>query len=289
MAIDPAVAVGADLGEQTFAWAVDDVLLYHLALGAGHDPTDAAELGYVTDGPALGVLPSFGLLAPTFRLFDPPTLSLPGVEVDLTDVLYGGQELVVHRPLPARCRARVCARIARVYDKKSAAVVVVEADASGEDGGPLFSARATLFARGQGGFDGERGPSARPGPAPSARPDLDVDVPTLPQQALWYRLCGDRNPLHSDPAFARAAGYPRPVLHGLCTYGMTLKALVDGLLGGDTDEVGGFRARFSGVVYPGETLRVRAWRRAGEWDVATTVRERDAPPALADGVLVTAR
>jgi acyl dehydratase len=280
--IDPAVAIGAELPEQAFAWTADDVLLYHLALGAGGDPTDAGELRLATEND-LRVLPTFALVAPAFNMFEPPAVRLPGIDLDLGSVLFGGQELVVHRPLPTEGRATLRARVVDVHDKGSAAVVVHECEGVGEGGEPLFTTRSSLFARGAGGFGGERGASARVA-VPETEPDLDVTSPTLPQQSLLYRLCGDRNPLHSDPEFAVAAGFDRPILHGLCSYGMVCKALVDDLLDGDPTQVARFSARFAGVVYPGETLRTRAWRRDGDWVVATTVVERDDAPVIADSV-----
>ena len=282
MPIDPVVAIGAELPQQSFAWTEDDVLLYHVALGAGADPTDVGELRLATETD-LRVLPTFALVAPTFNMFEPPAVRLPGIDLDLASVLFGGQELVVHRPLPTHGRATMRARIADVHDKGSAAVIVHECEGVGDDGEPLFTSRSSLFARGAGGFGGERGSSARVA-VPETKPDVDVTTPTLPQQAWLYRLCGDRNPLHSDPGFAAAAGFARPILHGLCSYGMVCKALVDHLLDGDPMPVLSFSARFAGVVYPGETLRTRAWRRERVWVVSTTVVERDDAPVIADSV-----
>ena len=285
MPIDPSVAIGADLPEQPFSWTASDVLLYHLALGAGHDPTDGGELRYASETD-LQVLPTFALVAPTFHVYEPPSVSFPGVDIELEKVLHGGQELVVHRPLPTDGKAMLRSRIADVYDKGSAAVVIQESEAVDETGQPLYTTRSSIFARGEGGFGGQRGPSARV-EMPDRRPDVEVLAPTLPQQALWYRLCGDRNPLHSDPEIARAAGFPRPILHGLCSYGMVCKALVDALLDGDASRVGRYSTRFSGVVFPGETLRVRAWRRDADWVVSTTAVERDDAPVLADCVFAS--
>jgi acyl dehydratase len=279
--IDPAVAIGAELPEQSFAWTEDDVLLYHLALGAGAGNTETRELRLATEK-GLRVLPTFALVAPAFNMFEPPAVRLPGIDLDLASVLFGGQELVVHRPLPVEGRATLRARVADVQDKGSAAVVVHECEGVGDDGEPLFTTRSSLFAHGAGGFGGERGSAARV-VVPETEPDLDVTTPTLPQQALLYRLCGDRNPLHSDPEFAATAGFDRPILHGLCSYGMACKTLVDHLLDGDPTPVASFSARFAGVVYPGETLRTRAWRRERDWAVSTTVVERDAP-VIADSV-----
>jgi acyl dehydratase len=284
--IDPSVAVGADLPEQPFVWNAGDVLLYHLSLGAGHDPMSPSELRYTTEKD-LQVLPTFALVAPTFHQFEPPAVSFPGIDVDLSKVLHGGQELEVHRPLPTEGKATLRSRIADVYDKGSAAVIIQESEAVDECGRGLFTTRSSIFARGEGGFGGERGPSAKV-ELPDTEPDLEVQASTLPQQALWYRLCGDRNPLHSDPEFAAAAGFPRPILHGLCSYGIVCKALVDGLLDGDTSRVARFSTRFAGVVFPGETLRTRAWRRDSDWVVRTTAVERDDAPVLADTVFAPA-
>jgi acyl dehydratase len=280
--IDPAVAIGAELPEQSFAWTEDDVLLYHLALGAGAGNTEPRELRLATEK-GLRVLPTFALVAPAFNMFEPPAVRLPGIDLDLASVLFGGQELVVHRPLPVEGRATLRARVADVHDKGSAAVVVHECEGVGDDGEPLFTTRSSLFARGAGGFGGERGSAARVA-VPDTEPGLDVTTPTLPQQALLYRLCGDRNPLHSDPEFAATAGFDRPILHGLCSYGMACKTMVDHLLDGDPTQVASFSARFAGVVYPGETLRTRAWRRERDWVVSTTVVERDDAPVIADSV-----
>jgi acyl dehydratase len=280
--IDPSVAIGADLPEQPFTWNAGDVMLYHLALGAGHDPMSAAELRYATEK-ELQVLPTFALVAPTFHTFEPPSVSFPGIDVDLAKVLHGGQELVVHRPLPTEGKATLRSRIADVYDKGSAAVIIQESEAVDETGRALYTTRSSIFARGEGGFGGERGPSAKV-ETPETEPDVEVRTPTLPQQALWYRLCGDRNPLHSDPEFAAAAGFPRPILHGLCSYGIVCKALVDALLDGDAGRVARFSTRFAGVVFPGETLRTRAWRLDDDWVVSTTAVERDDAPVLADTV-----
>jgi len=140
-------------------------------------------------------------------------------------------------------------------------------------GDPLYTTRSTIFARGEGGFGGERGPSVRI-VMPEREPDFVVDTPTLPQQALLYRLCGDRNPLHSDPAFAGKAGFPRPILHGLCTYGIVCKAVTDRVLDGDVTRVAGFSTRFAGVVYPGETLRTSVWQEDKRLLVSTSVADR---------------
>ncbi|MDX3193584.1 MaoC/PaaZ C-terminal domain-containing protein [Streptomyces sp. MN03-5084-2B] len=280
MPIDPAVAIGAEIGEVSFAWTSSDVLLYHLALGAGPD-----ELRYTYEQD-LVVLPTFATVAANLRVFDPPAVSFPGVEIDLAKVLHGKQEITLHQPIPTSGKAVARSRIADVFDKGKAAVVVQEVSVTSSSGDPLWTARSSIFARGEGGFGGSRGPSDRVS-FPSREPDFVFETPTLPQQALLYRLCGDRNPLHADPAFARAAGFDQPILHGLCTYGIVARVLVNELLDGDPARVASFAAKFAGVVFPGETLRIRVWRSGAEFLVTTSAVERDDAPVLADTVLVS--
>ncbi|MGH3716082.1 MAG: MaoC/PaaZ C-terminal domain-containing protein [Micromonosporaceae bacterium] len=286
MPIDPTAAVGAALPAREATWTSSDVLLYHLALGAGGDPVSPGELRYAYESD-LHVLPTFAVVAPSLRETAPPSLDLPGIDIDLRKVLHGGQEVVLHRPLPTDAKAVAQTTIADVYDKGKAAVIVQETALTSQDGEPLATMRSQVFVRGEGGFGGDRGPSDRV-ELPDRAPDAELLTHTLPQQALWYRLCGDRNPLHVDPGFAAAAGFDRPILHGLCTYGMVCKAVVDGVLDGDVAAVAGFRVRFAGVVIPGETLRTRVWREDGQLLLTTGVVERDDAPALADGVLTVA-
>ncbi|MCP2254703.1 Acyl dehydratase [Prauserella aidingensis] len=286
MPIDPDRAIGADLGETTFAWTASDVLLYHLALGAGAPPTDPRELRYATESD-LRVLPTFATVAATVRATEPPEVRFPGIDIDLAKVVHGTQQVVAHRPFPVSGTATARGRIADVLDKGKAAVIVQETEVTDEAGDPLWTARSSIFARGEGGFGGRRGTSGRL-PAPDREPDLVVDVPTLPQQALLYRLCGDRNPLHSDPEFARAAGFDAPILHGLCTYGVVAKAVTDAALDGEPTAVGSWSATFAGIAVPGETLRVRIWRDADRLLVTATSLDRDEAPVLSDAVLTPA-
>lgn len=283
MPIDPQVAIGAVLPEVEFSWTAADVLLYHLGLGAGAAPTDQGELRYVLED-RLQVLPTFGVVAPNLRTFEPPAVRFPGIEIDLARVLHGTQSITVHRPIPVSGKAVARSRIADVWDKGKAAVIVQESSVIDTDGAALWTTRSSIFARGEGGFGGARGPSEKV-EVPDRSPDLVVKTPVLPQQALLYRLCGDRNPLHADPEFAARAGFPRPILHGLCTYGMVCKAVVDGMLDGDVTRMSSFSARFAGVVFPGETLRTRVWSSGDRLIVTTSVVERDDAPVLGDSVV----
>jgi acyl dehydratase len=279
MPIDPEVAIGASLGETTFSWTPSDVLLYHLALGAGADPLSPLELRYATEQD-LQVLPTFGVIAANLRQTAAPAMSFPGVRIDLARVLHGQQEITVHRPLPTAATATAHARIADVYDKGKAAVIVQESTVTCGDE-PLYTTRSSIFARGEGGFGGARGPATSL-ELPGREPDLVLETPTLPQQALLYRLCGDRNPLHSDPSFASTAGFPRPILHGLCTYGIVCKAVTDAVLDGDVTRVASYSTRFAGVLFPGETLRTRVWQEDKRLLVTSSAVDRDDAPVLSD-------
>lgn len=287
MPIDPDVAVGASLADKSFSWASSDVLLYHLGIGAGARPgdnTDPAALRLTLDDEHLQVLPSFAVVAPTFHDDKPPFLDIPGCDLDLQKILHGSQEVVVHRPLPTAGSATLRTRVTDVWDKGKAAVIVQEGTATSSSGEELWTVRSSIFVRDEGGFGGDRGPSTRV-ELPARDADAESSYDVTPQQALLYRLCGDRNPLHADPEFARGAGFPAPILHGLCTYGITLREVTRLVLDSDATRVRGFSARFAGVVLPGDTIRVRVWDEDGRLLVSATVDDR---PVLADCVLTPA-
>ena len=218
MPIDPAVAIGARLQDRTFSWAESDVQLYQLALGATY-------LRHTLETHGLQALPSFGVVAPSFHETDPPPLDLPGCDINLAQVVHGSQSISVTGPLPTSGSATLRTRISDVWDKGKAAVIWQEGVASSDDGEELWTVRSSIFVRGEGGWGGDRGPSAK-FVAPERAPDHVVSYQTRSDQALLYRLNGDRNPLHSDPKFAAMGGFDTPILHGLCTYGFTGRALL---------------------------------------------------------------
>lgn len=286
MPIDLDVALGAQLEPVEFSWSSSDVQLYHLALGAGGDPMDERELRYLTDGTPQ-VLPTFSSVAATFHMTEPPKVSFPGVDIELSRVLHASEAVTVPAPLPPTGSGRAVTRVTDIWDKGKAAVLLNETTVTDPAGNLLWSTKRSIFARGEGGFGGERGPSTS-SDAPDRAPDFELDIPVLPQQALLYRLCGDRNPLHSDPGFAAGAGFPRPILHGLCTYGMTCKALVDTVLDGETARVGSYGARFAGVVFPGETIRAKVWHEADRFVGIVTAPGRDDEVVLSGVELIPA-
>ncbi|BBY26105.1 MaoC family dehydratase [Mycolicibacterium sediminis] len=282
MPIDVDVALAAEPATAEFSWTSSDVQLYHLGLGAGSDPMDPRELRYLTDDTPQ-VLPTFGNVAQSFHMTEAPTVRFPGIDIELSKVLHASESVTVPGPIPAAGTGVATTRFTDIWDKGKAAVIWSETTVTSPDGTPLWTQRRSIFARGEGGFGGERGPSGSQSSIDLSEraPDHDFTIAVSSQQALLYRMCGDRNPLHSDPGFAAAAGFPRPILHGLCTYGMTAKALTDLLLDGDTSRVGRYGARFAGVVFPGETLRVRAWEDGAGYQAVVTAPDRDDAVALA--------
>jgi acyl dehydratase len=276
MPIDVAKAVGAKLPPGGSSWSADDVILYHLGIGAGTGKgkvTDARELEYTYER-YLKVLPSFGVL---HAGSGPGGLgAVPGLSINYALVLHGEQSIAVHRPIPVAAKTETQSKVAAIYDKGRAALIVLEAETREQGGAPLFTNRFSIFARGEGGFGGDPGP--KPGnDAPSRAPDHVVESPTYPHQALLYRLNGDKNPLHCDPEFAKLGGFDTPILHGLCSYGVVCKAVVDTVLDGAVDRVAAYEARFTGVVYPGETIVTSMWRENGKIVLAAKTAERGSP------------
>lgn len=284
MPIDAEKALAAEPRTSRISWDHKDVQLYHLGIGAGARPgvadpaVDPGELRYTLES-RLQVLPTFATVAGAGTALAGGLLA-PGVDVDLAAVLHGGQSVRVHRPIPVKGSAVTTSKVAAVYDKVKAAVLVLRTEAA-DDEGPLWTSDSQIFVRGEGGFGGERGPSERMA-YPAVAGNHVVERPVRPDQALLYRLSGDWNPLHADPDFAAKAGFDRPILHGLCTYGMTLKAVTDTVLGGDVTRIRSCRARFTGVVFPGETLRIEMWTSPDQVRVEVRAVERDNAPVLGD-------
>ena len=263
MAINPD-AVGSASAPTESWWTSKDSLLYAVGIGAGTDdlafttenslnldqrvyPTQAVVLG-----DASGAFAKIGSFNPAM-------------------LVHGEQAITLHRELPIEGRALTTAEITAVWDKGSGAVVEVTSRSTTPDGLPLFDKVMSVFIRGEGGFGGRRGPSGPDNVAPSGTaPDAEVTLSTREDQALIYRLSGDRNPLHSDPGFAQLAGFDRPILHGLCTYGFTGRALLDRMCDGDPARFRSMEGRFSSPVFPGEDLTVRMWRSGNDAALFTT-------------------
>ncbi|MCG2623414.1 MaoC family dehydratase N-terminal domain-containing protein [Arthrobacter sp. I2-34] len=247
-------SVGRANGPHTLEWTERDTLLYAVSVGAGQDPL--AELALTTEnseGLAQQVLPSFGVVVGQQVLR--PDIG----DFDRSKLVHAEQHFELHRPLTASGALAVTARVGAIYDKGSGALVWTETTSvDAATGEPVMTARSASFIRGEGGFGGERGPAAA-WDAPARQPDVEVAMPVRPEQALLYRLNGDRNPLHSDPAFAARGGFDRPILHGMCTFGFTCRALV-AAAGGDPARLTAMGGRFSAPVWPGDTLTVQVWQ-----------------------------
>jgi len=249
-------AVGTVSEAVEHRWSSRDALLYALSVGAGASDPTGSELEFTTDntaGVTQRILPTFPVVVPTGRVvhhagrFDPAML------------VHGEEAVELHEPLPVEGHVASTTTLTGIYDKGSGAVITSETTAVAvASGRPLFTTRASAFVRGEGGFGGDRGPSDRAA-VPDRAPDHEVAYGTRPDQALLYRLNGDRNPLHSDPAFAARAGFPRPILHGLCTFGFTGRALLHALCGSDPSRFVSMAARFSRPVFPGDALTVAIW------------------------------
>ena len=251
-----------------------DVILYALGIGLGSDPVDSQQLRFVYEE-GLSVLPTF----PVVLGYPGGWLRDPNTGVDWKQVLHGEQELILHRPLPLRGDVVGRTAIEDIIDKgagKGALIYSKREVSDAATGELLCTLRSTTFCRGDGGFGGPTGPTRPPRPIPESPHDLTCELPTSPRAALIYRLSGDYNPLHIDPAVARVAGYPKPILHGLATYGIAGHALMKMLCGYDPSRLTRMDARFSAVVFPGETIRTEIWRTgSGKAAFRCRVLERD--------------
>jgi acyl dehydratase len=257
-------AVGSTSEPTTRSWNHKDALLYALGVGAGAlDPT-GFELEFTTENSAgveQRVLPTFATIVGQGGR----AMANLG-DIDFTQLVHGEQSIALHDVIPPSGEVTVTTTVTGMYDKGSGGLVVMESESvDTATGTPAFTTRTGLFIRGAGGFGGPRGPeddeesSLVAQPVPSREPDEQVSYTTRPDQALLYRLSGDRNPLHSDPSFAKMAGFDRPILHGLCTYGFTGRGLLHLVCGSDPGRFGVMRARFSRPTMPGDALTVSVW------------------------------
>ena len=232
------------------SWTSDDALRYAVGVGA-------SELAFATESSEGVVQQALPTMALALTHFTEPEQVFG--DVDKTLILHAEQSLVVHNPLPVTGSIEVRRQVTDIFDKGSDALVVSRVDAVDLDSGaPAFTAVSSAFLRGEGGFGGSRGSSSRAA-LPARSPDRRLEFATAENQALIYRLSGDRNPLHSDPVYAARGGLKRPILHGLCTYGITCRLLIAAFAAGDAHRVSGLSGRFTAPVVPGDVLVVEAW------------------------------
>jgi acyl dehydratase len=275
MAIDLS-SVGHRVSAHVKAYDWRDVSLYAQALGAGTD-----DLGYVLDNPAPKVLPTYGVIPAFAPVFE----AAKATRGDLVQLLHTAQRTELIKPLPAQGEMRTSATLRGIWDMKVGALMIVdtETEVNGE-----LSCRTSwqMLMRGEGGFGGERPPGGLRTRAPKDKaPDFEAEVPTSRSQALLYRLTGDINPIHSHPEVAKMAGFDRPILHGLCTYGVGGRMALKHLAGDDPARFKAFETKFSKVVMPGDTLIVRGYKleTPGQAAVTVTVKERG-EDAIANGL-----
>jgi acyl dehydratase len=238
-----------------FSWGDRETMLYALGIGLGADPMNEKELPYVfernlTAVPTMASVVAWG--------------AQPGrMDINFMMVVDGERTITFHKPMPGTGNITVESRVLGVWDKGAGKGAVISTETVLRDkasGDKLATLVGSLFARGDGGFGGPSEGQPEPHQVPKRAADMSVDIPTLPSQALIYRLSGDRNPLHADPEFAKMAGFPRPILHGMCTYGITCRAVLQTYANYDASKFKSHGARFSAPVFPGETITVDLWK-----------------------------
>jgi acyl dehydratase len=239
---------------QTYSWTSKDAIIYALGLGMAADPMDETELAFVYEKD-LRAVPTMAAV-----VGGAPVIGEAGINFLM--VVDGERKIEFHRPMATSGEVVASSRIVGAFDKGAGkgAVVVSETQLRDKAGQLWMTITGALFARGDGGFGGPSEGQPEPHPIPQRAPDATVDIPTRPDQALIYRMSGDRNPLHCDPAVAKAAGFPRPILHGLCTYGITCRAVLQTYADYDPTRFKSHQARFSSPVFPGETISVDLWK-----------------------------
>jgi acyl dehydratase len=272
MAVDYETLMALRVPDVTQRYTAKDTMLYALGIGMGADPLDEAQLRFVYEKDLRAV--------PTQAI----VLALPGMWVresglDYSRIVHGEQAAEFHAPIPPDGEVTGTLRIADVIDKgegKGALIYAERTLTETATGAKLATLRQTIFARGDGGIGGPAKPQPRVHAIPDRAPDGCMTLPTVPQQALIYRLSGDYNPLHAEPAMAQRVGFPRPILHGLATFGVAAHALLKAVCGYDPDRLASIAGRFTAPVFPGETFETDYWVDGGEVSFRTRVAGRDA-------------
>ncbi|WP_291297770.1 MaoC/PaaZ C-terminal domain-containing protein [Elioraea sp.] len=273
MPLDPDWLLRYPIPEVSETRTRKDTMLYALSIGLGHDPMDDWQRRFVTE-PKLLALPTMAVVLgyPGFWLGRPDT------GVDATRLVHGEQSIILHRPLPVEGAVIGRSRVTGLVDRGAGkgALLYSTREVFDGDGNALATLDSTTFLRGDGGFGGAAGPVKQPHPIPDRAPDATLSLGTRPEQALLYRLNGDLNPLHADPAVAAKAGFPRPILHGLCTMGVVGHALVRLCCAGAPERMRRLDLRFSAPVFPGETIVTEVWEEGpGRFAFTALVAERE--------------
>ncbi|HEU0036044.1 MAG TPA: SDR family NAD(P)-dependent oxidoreductase [Kofleriaceae bacterium] len=263
--IDVDAALGYKYPEFQSSYDERDVALYALGVGAAKDPTNEADLAlvYEMSGKGMKVLPSFGAV-PAINMvltMGKNGVTAPGLNFGIDRVLHGEQYTELKRPLPTHGKLTTKATVKNIYDKGKGAVVVTEFVTYDEGGDEIVKNEVATFVRGAGGWGGDRGPSADVNVPPDRAPDKMLEDKTSENQALLYRLSGDWNPLHADPGMAKAFGFQKPILHGMCTFGVATRHVISAFAPeGDPRYVKAIKVRFASTVLPGETIVTEMWK-----------------------------
>ncbi|MFI4976636.1 MAG: MaoC/PaaZ C-terminal domain-containing protein [Caulobacterales bacterium] len=269
---------------RTFTYGDKDVMLYALGIGLGADPMNETELAFVYEKNLKVVPTAATVLAAGMGRAARAGAEAPKMpsghrasEINFLMVVHGEQKVELHKPLPSWGTFTAEGRTVGAFDKgkDKGAVIVNETVWTDEKGEKVATLTGSTFARGDGGFGGPSDGAPEPHPTPTRPADLSVDFATAPGQALLYRLNGDRNPLHSDPDVARRAGFPRPILHGLCTYGITCRAVLQAITDFDPDQIKSHQVRFSAPVFPGDVITVDLWRDGKDISFEARVKARN--------------
>src|SRR5246500_642376 len=270
---------------QKYSYSDREVMLYAYGIGMGADPMNETELAFVNEAAAtprpLKVVPTFASVAAWG--------SGPG-EMNLNRVMVvdGERDITFHKPLATAAHITADSSVLTVYDKgkEKGAIIRHQTILKDADGEQLATLVASRFARGDGGFGGPSEGQPEPHQVPSRAPDKVVDIATRADQALVYRLCGDRNPLHSDPGFARKAGFPKPILHGMCTYGLTCRGVLHTYADYAPTAFKQHAARFSAPVYPGDTVTMEMWKDGNVISFEAKVKARNVTVIKSGGTVL---
>ncbi len=269
--------IGFEFPPVLFNYTERDACLYALGVGAPNDWLDQDELQFVYElsGKGFKALPTFAVLYPSKMIDVLVGGRIGDVEFNPMMIVHGEQHLEIKSPVPTAATITCRPRVSQIYDKGSGMVIVTDTPCYDEQGREIAVNQSSMFIRGMGGFGGDRGPSGEANTPPDRQPDAIHTQATLPQQALLYRLSGDINPLHADPMMAAIGGFDRPILHGLCTFGLAGRAVLKHFCNNDPSRFRSIKVRFSRHVFPGETLITEMWKVSDTQVVfRTTVAER---------------